>query len=196
MGEAQTPQDWSDIYSIWDGTMKDCLGGDCATPCCVRKMQPLHTEPDHPYITSFANDAERDFQEDQFPPLEALRVRVERKLARFELSNGRLTDYVNLVNSCIDPRTGDCRFQDRDPFNGPPLACRIAPLSLSAANPITFPDCSQVLKIAKDPEVIEAILAIRERMGKNDPENHPTTSNEALLKNLAKRIAEIEANQQ
>jgi hypothetical protein len=175
--------------------MKDCLGGDCATPCCVRKMMPLLTETDHPYITSFANDAERALQEDQFPPLEALRVRVDRKIARLEHSQGMDVQEINLVNNCIDPRTGDCRFQDRDPFNGPPLACRIAPLSLSASNPITFPDCPQVLKIAQDPEVIEAILAIRKRMGKDNPEEHPTTSNEAWLRNLATRIAQIEAAQ-
>ncbi len=193
---SKTPRDWQDIHAIWDGSMKDCLEGDCPTPCCVRKMMPIHDERrDYPYMTTFTNNAERDFANAQYPTLDALRIRVVEKLAMIQHAQGTDINRTLLVNNCINPRTYECEFKDRDPIGGPPLPCKIAPLSLSASSPITFPDCPQVLLIAQDPEVIDAIAAIRKRMGFDDPGQPEEESTETWLKNLAISIAQIEKKQ-
>ena len=169
-----TNSEWQKAYESFDGSMKDCLGKNCSTPCCNLKTTPTWGKGDKQYSTSL------DVEEYQlqisnfghFPP------EVQTELV--DVGIDRVMQMRYLVRGCLAD-DGTCRLRDRKP-----LHCRIFPLSLSEFVPLRTSSCPQSMIIASSPDVKEGILGIRKALGYRDNEEWSLTLNRMLQGSVGK----------
>lgn len=150
---------WEEIYQAYDGSMTNCLGGNCSDSCCKVKDIQNWGKPRAKYFTSFSELSELEYNQRAFTPsFDELGIDIMR--ADTALDRGVRISY--LVNKCMED--GQCKLKGRTP-----LQCRLFPFTLSTYMPLKT-TCPQALKIAKEPEVIKGILHIRRLLGGREEE--------------------------
>jgi len=146
--------DWEQVYETFDGTMENCPGKDCETPCCAVKTVATWGQGNAVYLTTFFDLEEKQIQQQNIDQHQ-LSVRT------VDLALDRVS-YQILVSQCLDGE--QCKLVDLKPF-----ACRLYPFKLEAYLPINT-KCPSFLNIASNKEIVQKILHIRELLGFKD--NH------------------------
>lgn len=157
---------WQSTYDAFDGTMPECIGGDCPTPCCNEKEVRIWGGPIAKFNTTI-DVAELSAQERIFGPLPEGVTAIKADIGATS-SNVRI-----LISGCLS-EDGSCKMKDRKPIH-----CRLYPFGYYTMHPLKQ-NCPKHSEIGSNPKTQKGIMALREAHGKGDNEAWYTNLVESL----------------
>lgn len=139
--------DWKEVYESYDGSMPECLGGGCPTPCCTPKTVRIWNGPQAEYYTTMEPSelrAQIEMHGNLPEGVEATRADI-----------GAYTSGIKiLIKGCLGKK-GECLMEGRKPYQ-----CRLFPFKAFSTLPLDT-SCPRSSEIASNSETVEGIRAMR-----------------------------------